>query len=114
MRSGGRNAAKRLRLYPPDDAGPGPLEVAGAVSRRTQNIADAHAAASQLHTLPFLQLIPLEASLVQDATDLAADLGLRGADALYVALARQLGVPLVSFDHEQLTRPALLILTIQP
>jgi predicted nucleic acid-binding protein len=35
---------------------------------------------------------------------MAADLGLRGADAIYVALAHQLNVPFVTWDQEQLDR----------
>jgi predicted nucleic acid-binding protein len=51
---------------------------------------------------------------VNEATNLSADLGLRGAGAMYVALARQLGIQLVSFDNEQLTLPRGLIQTISP
>ena len=90
------------------------VEVAAAVSRRTSNINDAHAAANQLYALPFVRLAPIDQALIVDATNLSADLGLRGADAIYVALAKQLGVPLLSFDTEQLTRPAGIITTIQP
>jgi predicted nucleic acid-binding protein len=61
-----------------------------------------------------VRLAPIDQALIVDATNLSADLGLRGADAIYVALAKQLGVPLLTFDTEQLTRPAGIITTIQP
>ena len=90
------------------------VEVAAAVSRRTGNVTDAHAAANQLYALPFMRLAPIDQALILEATNLSADLGLRGADAIYVALAKQLGIPLLTFDVEQLTRPAGLIAIIQP
>lgn len=90
------------------------IEVGAAISMRTKQPADAHAAANQLYTLRFVRLAPIDQGLVSEAKDLAADLGLRGADALYVALARQLGIVLVSFDAEQLTLPSHLIQTIKP
>ena len=90
------------------------LEVAASVSRRTGNVSDAHAAAGQLYALPFVRLAAIDQSLIVEATNLSADLGLRGADAIYVALAKQLGIPLLTFDTEQLIRPAGLITTIQP
>jgi predicted nucleic acid-binding protein len=36
----------------------------------------------------------------------ALDLRLRGADAVYVAVAHSLQVPLITWDREQLTRAA--------
>ena len=90
------------------------VEVAASITRRTGNLADAHAAAGQLYSLPFVRLAPMDQSLITEATDLSADLGLRGADAIYVALAKQLGIPLVTFDGEQLTRPAGVIITVSP
>jgi predicted nucleic acid-binding protein len=35
---------------------------------------------------------------------MAADYGLRGADAVYAALAAQLAIPLVTWDAEQIAR----------
>ncbi len=104
VRSGGILAAPTLFA----------IEVGASVSRRTKILTDAHAAVSQLYALPFVQLVPIDQDLVNEAADLAIDLGLRGADSLYVALARQLAIPLVSFDREQLTLPAHLIQTIRP
>jgi predicted nucleic acid-binding protein len=90
------------------------VEVAASVSRRTGNVTDAHAAAGQLYGLPFVRLAPIDQTLIVEATNLSANLGLRGADAIYVALAKQLGIPLLTLDAEQLIRPAGLIATIQP
>ena len=90
------------------------IEVAAAVSRQTKSPGDAHSAVSQLYGLSGLRLVQIDQTIINTATDLAANLGLRGADALFVALATQLNIPLLSFDSEQLQRPAMLISTIRP
>jgi predicted nucleic acid-binding protein len=89
-------------------------ETAGAMVRITQDKNLARTAVSNLYLFPFMRLVPVDHMLVDDAADLAITFRLKGADALYVAVARQLGVPLVTFDREQLTRPASIIATIRP
>ena len=79
-------------------------EVAGAVARRTGDAELAKRAVEQLNALPGLRLVQMDDRLVQQAAQLAAELGLRGADALYVAVAFQLGIPLASLDDEQKQR----------
>jgi predicted nucleic acid-binding protein len=54
-----------------------------------------------------------EAAATTSAT-LAVDLRLRGADAPYVALGLHLGLPLVTWDQEQMTRAASVIQTRTP
>ncbi len=56
--------------------------------------------------LPVLHLVTLHRQLGISAAQLAADLHLRGADAVYVAIAEALSLPLVTWDREQLTRAA--------
>ena len=81
-------------------------EVAGAISRRTGHSSLGTGATASLQRLPSMRLIPVDVELAQLGAELAAGLHLRGADALYVALAHRLGVPLVTWDREQLgTRP---------
>ncbi len=79
-------------------------EVAAAVTRRTGDPMLAGAAVAHLHRFPLLRLEPLDEDLATHAAALASSLRLRGADAIYAAVARQLGVPLVSWDGEQITR----------
>jgi predicted nucleic acid-binding protein len=64
--------------------------------------------------LPGLRLYRLEADLFMEAIVLAADKRLRGADAVYVAVARSVGVPLLSWDAEQLERASAVVTTVQP
>lgn len=47
-------------------------------------------------------------------SELAIDLRLRGADAVYVAVADQLSLPLVSWDVEQRERAAARVEVIVP
>lgn len=79
-------------------------EVAGAISRRTGSAALGHKAVRELESLQGLRLVEMNNVLLLEAASLAADLGLRGADSVYVATAKRLGVPLVTFDVDQRER----------
>lgn len=81
-------------------------EMAGAISRRTGDNRLAHQAVERLQRLASVRLVEMDQSLVQAATRLAADLGLRGADSMYVALAARLNLPLVTLDRDQRTKAA--------
>ncbi len=89
-------------------------EVAAGIRRATNNANDAHAMASYLATFGPLTLVPLEPTLVSRATYVAAQFALKAADAFYVAVAKELGIPLVTFDKEQLNRPAGYVITLYP
>ncbi len=80
------------------------MEVAGAVSIQTGKFGLAHQAVEGMLQLSLLRLVALDASFAEIAARLAADLMLRGADAAYVAVAYQLGIPLVTLDSEQRKR----------
>jgi predicted nucleic acid-binding protein len=89
-------------------------EVAGAISRRTAEARLGQAALKMLLRLPALRIVNVERRLGMSAAQLAADLGLRGADAVYVALAQQLKVPLFTWDQEQIDRTGSVITARQP
>ena len=79
-------------------------EVAGAISRRTGEPQIAKEAVESLQSLPNLRLVELDRSIIQRATFLASELGLRGADSIYVAVAAQLNLPLATLDVDQKDR----------
>ncbi len=79
-------------------------EIAGAISRRTGAPDLARRTVQQLPRLRMLRLVALDRRLGQAASQLAADLGLRGADATYVAIADQLEVPLLTWDNEHVDK----------
>lgn len=84
-------------------------EVAGSVSRAIGTNASGIAAVDAMVRLSTLHLVDLDASLAREAAHLAATLRLRGADAVYVALAAQMNVPFVTWDKELLKRAAIVI-----
>lgn len=90
------------------------VEVAGAVARRSGDAADGHAAFARLRRNRQLNLVPLDDRRGILAARLAANLRLRGADATYVAVALEYGVPLVTWDHEHLSRASSIIQVFTP
>jgi predicted nucleic acid-binding protein len=91
-----------------------PIEVAGAISRRTGERQLAHQALETLMRAPALRIVPLDSRLGRAAAALAADLGLRGADGVYVALARALNLPLLTWDEDQRHRAGHIIAAYTP
>ena len=90
------------------------IEVAAAISRRTNNPAIARGAIQTLREISSVHLVSLNSVLVQASIDIAADLQLRTGDATYVAVANLYSIALVSWDKEQLQRARSLIPTYTP
>ncbi len=61
-----------------------------------------------------LTILAMDPNFVDAAATIAADLRLRAGDAIYVALAQQLNIPLVSWDKEQLQKASSLIPVYTP
>jgi predicted nucleic acid-binding protein len=89
-------------------------EVGANISRITGKPRRGRAAVRQLYALPLLTLVPMDQALVEEATNVGIDHGLRASDAFFVAIARRLGVPLVTFDRDQLTRASVIITAMRP
>jgi predicted nucleic acid-binding protein len=89
-------------------------EVAAAIARRSGRAALGHRAVAALLRLPNLRLVVLDAELAEQAGRIAADSKLRGADAVYVAVAKRLAVPLVTWDREQLERVRGVVEVVRP
>ena len=79
-------------------------EVVGVIRRETGDAVLARQTVHWLYALPELQRYPLDEALTQLAADVAVDLALRGADAVYVALAAQLQLPFITWDRQQRER----------
>jgi len=88
-------------------------EVAGALARRTGLASAARRAVTQLLRVPVLRLVTVDHLLAREAATLGARLRLRGADAVYVAVARRLRLPLVTWDKEQEAR-ARTVIAVRP
>lgn len=89
-------------------------EIAGALSRSFRDPIRARLEVDLLRDLHTIRLIPLDDALAQEAAELAADRALRGADAVYVAVARRHGCALVSLDREQRERAAPVVRALTP
>ena len=74
-------------------------EVGGSISRRT-SAANGREALAALRRVRTLRLVPVDGKLAALAGTLAVDHGLRGADALYAAVAASLQIPLVTLDQD--------------
>lgn len=80
------------------------VEIAAAIRRLSGSRTVAERAVARLRDKAFIELLPLTWERAQEAAEVAARTGLRGADAVYVALARELGATLVTLDRQQLER----------
>ncbi len=89
-------------------------EVGANMSRITGKTHRGRAAVVQIYTLPIMTLVPMDQALVDEATDIGIAFAIKASDAFFVAIAKRLGLPLVTFDRDQLSRPASIITAIQP
>jgi len=79
-------------------------EVAAALSRALADHKKGMAFAMAVRDLPNLRLVSLDDSLAVAAAELAARHRLRGADAVYAAVAKHYQTTLVTNDRQQLER----------
>ena len=90
------------------------VEVAGAMTRRTGDSSVGVAAAARLRSIPELVLVELTVESAERAAAIASRIVLRGADAVYVSLAVELNVPLVTWDRQQRERSTPFISVSSP
>ena len=89
-------------------------ESAAAIARRTGDDALADEVVDLILTLAGLRLAVLDLPAAQRATDLAKAHRLRGADAVYVAVADAAEATLVTWDSEMLARAPGAVPTLTP
>jgi len=89
-------------------------EIAAAVARACDDTVIAIRYANATAALPHLTLVSLTPAIAGRAAELAATHRLRGADALYLELARRYATTLVSRDDEQLTRGSDVVMCQTP
>ena len=90
------------------------VEVAAAIARVLDDTGRAVALAMELRGWPNQILVSLDEPLADRAADLAATARLRGADAVYAAVAQQYGTVLVTLDRQQLERLPPVVKTARP
>lgn len=89
-------------------------EIAAAVARASDDTVGAVQYATATAGLPHLTLVTVTPTMARQAAELAAKHRLRGADAVYVAVARRYGTTLVSRDDEQRSRGSAVVTTQTP
>jgi predicted nucleic acid-binding protein len=89
------------------------VEVAGTVSR-LRDAARAQRLTEILTRLRMVTFVPLDDALARQAAALAATHRLRGADAVYAAVAQQYATTLISRDREHLTRLLGIVPVLPP
>jgi predicted nucleic acid-binding protein len=90
------------------------IEVAAAVARAIDDSERAIALATTLRGWSGQTLVALDEALSDRAVQLAATVRLRGADAVYAAVAQQYGTILVTLDRQQLERLSPIVRTLRP
>jgi predicted nucleic acid-binding protein len=89
-------------------------EIASAVARASDDSVGALRYANATAALPHLTLVSLTPVTAGRAAELAATHRLRGADAVYLAVARRYATTLISRDDEQLKRAAGVVVCQTP
>lgn len=90
------------------------VEVASALARSTNDEAGALRYARAIAGLEHVTIVPLNAAAADAAAGLAAVHRLRGADAVYAAVASRHGTALVSRDDEQRKRANGVVACVTP
>lgn len=89
-------------------------EIAGAVARRTGDADRGMQVAGNIAAQRWIQSMPVDAPLANESMRLAAALRLRGADAVYVALASMRRMPLITLDTEMIARAGDVVDVLTP
>jgi predicted nucleic acid-binding protein len=89
-------------------------EVAGSVSRVQNSSHRGRRVARWLLESPAVDVVTLHDVRVHRAAEIAADYQIRGSDSVYVAVADELGLPLVTLDQELQARAAVIVNVIHP
>ena len=89
-------------------------EVAAAISRGQDDDELAKRTLNLLLSTDLIQIFAVTPELARRAAEIGLEQRIRGCDAVYVALAEQLGTELVSLDQQQLERATAVIPTRHP
>jgi predicted nucleic acid-binding protein len=104
IRGGERLAAPELLL----------VEVSSAITRQLNDSARAAQVVQQLLKMRSFNWVNVDHGLILLAAEIAADLRLKSADAVYVAVAERLNVPLITWDDEIIKRASRRIVVRRP
>ena len=92
-----------------------PVEVCGAITRRTKDKESADVIRSQMQKwarLGLLELVELNRKRMQEAQELAIKHSIKGMDAIIAQVAKERSLPILTFDRELITRISGIVETI--
>lgn len=89
-------------------------EVSGVLARIGTNDSFVQAVIEHINSSERFEIYPISSGDGLFGAEIAWRARVRGADAIYIALANQLDVPLVSWDRQQRERGALFCRTMTP
>ena len=89
-------------------------EIASGLFRATKNAQASYDFSLAMRDLPNFSFVAVDARLADLAVWIIAETGLRGADAIYVALAYDYQLELITLDKEQLQKGKKIIKTRMP
>jgi len=82
------------------------VEITAAVKRRTASKELALRVKDDLLAINTIHFVDLDISSATDAAEIAANIGVRGMDAIVIQVAKEYGIPLVTLDKEMLEKAA--------
>ena len=89
-------------------------EVAAALGRGLGDAELSRQVVELLRAKHLVDLFPVPEALAARAAEISAEQKIRGCDAIYLALAEQLAMELVTLDRQQLERGAEVVVTRNP
>jgi predicted nucleic acid-binding protein len=89
-------------------------EISGSIRRLTGSSALARDSLRLLDLIPNLNLVTVDKQLAAEAATIAAEGGMKGSDAVFVAVAQRFDAELVSLDRTQLLRCPRTVRALAP
>ncbi len=85
------------------------IEVTAALKRRTGSKELALRVRNDLLAINTISFMGLDAESAADAAEIAAEIGVRGMDAIVIQVAKEFDIPLVTLDQEMLEKAKLVV-----
>lgn len=82
------------------------VEITAAVKRRTASKELSLRVKDDLLAINTIHFVDLDISSATDAAEIAANIGVKGMDAIVIQVAKEYGIPLVTLDKEMLEKAA--------
>jgi len=89
-------------------------ECASAIARQTDSPVLTERTVALIRSFPRLILVSLDLFLAESVVRVAIDYRLRGADAVYAAVAQKFNAVLITWDKEMYERSSSLVKTMMP